>query len=101
MQHKEKMAKIKAKVMAIARFNRMLSNAKQASLEIAQYKKYSTDGKLPKGLLLKEIGEIKNEVNQFLAVRNLDAINEKLPLNKAEEVHVRRASIKGSRPRMF
>lgn len=29
------MAKIKAKVMAIARFNRMLSNAKQASLEIA------------------------------------------------------------------
>ena len=29
------MAKIKAKVMAIARFNRMLANAKQASLEIA------------------------------------------------------------------
>jgi len=29
------MAKIKAKVMAIARFNRMLSNAKEASLEIA------------------------------------------------------------------
>ena len=28
VQHKEKMAKIKAKVMAIARFNRMLSNAK-------------------------------------------------------------------------
>jgi hypothetical protein len=32
------MAKIKAKVMTIARFNRMLSNAKQASVEIAQYK---------------------------------------------------------------
>lgn len=57
------MAKIKAKVMAIARFNRMLSNAKQASLEIAQYKMHSTDGKLPKGLLLKQIGEIKNDVN--------------------------------------
>ena len=32
------MAKIKAKVMTIARFNRMLSNAKNASLEIAKYK---------------------------------------------------------------
>lgn len=29
------MARIKSKVMTIARFNRMLSNAKQASVEIA------------------------------------------------------------------
>ena len=57
------MAKIKAKVMTIARFNRMLSNAKQANVEIAEYKKHSHDGKLPKGLLLKQIKEIKNEVN--------------------------------------
>jgi hypothetical protein len=95
------MAKIRAKVMAVARFNRMLSNAKMASLEIAQYKLYSTDGKLPKGLLLKHISEIKNDVNQFLAVRNLDAVNEKMPTAKAEEVHVRRASLKGPRPKMF
>lgn len=95
------MAKIKAKVMTIARFNRMLSNAKAASLEIAKYKQYSTDGKLPKGLLLKQLADIKNEVNQFLAVRNLDAINEKMPLSKAEEVQVRRASLKGPRPKMF
>jgi hypothetical protein len=51
--------------------------------------------------LLKQLSEIKNEVNQFLAVRNLDAINEKLPVNKAEEVQVRRASIKGPRTKMF
>ena len=57
------MARIKSKVMTIARFNRMLSNAKQASVEIAQYKMHSTDGKLPKGLLLKQLSEIKNEVN--------------------------------------
>lgn len=95
------MAKIKAKVMAVARFNRMLQNAKMASLEIAQYKLHSTDGKLPKGLLLKQISEIKNDINQFLAVRNLDAINEKMPRNKAEEVHVRRASLKGPRPKLF
>jgi len=95
------MAKIRAKVMAVARFNRMLSNAKSASLEIAQYKLYSTDGKLPKGLLMKQIQDIKNEVNQFLAVRNLDAMNEKMPKEKAEEVHVRRACIKGPRQKMF
>lgn len=51
--------------------------------------------------MLKQIGEIKNEVNQFLAVRNLDAVNEKMPTLKAEEVHVRRASLKGPRPKMF
>jgi len=56
---------------------------------------------LPKGLLLKHISEIKNEVNQFLAVRNLDAVNEKMPTQKAEEVHYRRASLKGPRPKMF
>lgn len=87
--------------MAVARFNRMLSHAKQASLEIAQYKLHSSDGKLPKGLLMKDIQDIKNEVNQFLAVRNLDAANERMPKEKAEEVHVRRASIKGPRPKMF
>ena len=95
------MAKIKAKVMTIARFNRMLSNAKNASLEIAQYKQASHDGKLPKGLLLKQLSEIKNEVNQFLAVRNLDSVNEKMPIQKAEEVAVRRASLKGPRPKLF
>lgn len=62
---------------------------------------HSTDGKLPKGLLLKQISEIKSDINQFLAVRNLDAINEKMPRNKAEEVHVRRASLKGPRPKLF
>ena len=56
------MAKIKAKVMAFARHNRMLQNLKNASIEITQYKKYSTDGKLPKGLLLKQLSEIKNYI---------------------------------------
>ena len=56
---------------------------------------------MPKGLLLKQLAEIKNDINQFLAVRNMDAENEKMPRNKAEEVHVRRASLKGPRPKMF
>ena len=50
---------------------------------------------------MKQIQDIKNEVNQFLAVRNLDAMNEKMPKAKAEEVHVRRASLKGPRQKMF
>ena len=62
---------------------------------------HSTDGKLPKGLLLKQLSEIKSDINQFLAVRNMDAVNEKMPRVKAEEVHVRRASLKGPRPKMF
>lgn len=61
-KHSQKLAKIKAKVMAVARHNRMLKNLKQASLEIAQYKKFSSDGKLPRGLLLKELSEIKNDI---------------------------------------
>lgn len=61
---------------------------------------HSTDGKLPKGLLLKQIAEIKSDINQFLAVRNMDAVNEKMPRAKAEEVHVRRASLKMARPNL-
>jgi hypothetical protein len=39
--------KIKAKVMTIARFSRMLKNSKENSEILAKAKKYSSDGKLP------------------------------------------------------
>ena len=39
---------------------------------------------------MKSIGEIKNEVNQFLAIRNIDSINEKFPVSKAKDVIERR-----------
>lgn len=51
-------------------------------MELAEYKKYSHDGKLPKGLLLKTMSEIKSEVNQFLALKKLDMENEKMPVKK-------------------
>ena len=41
------MVRIRAKILTVARFNRMLRTAKDAAEDIAKLKKYSTDGKLP------------------------------------------------------
>jgi len=49
--------------MTIARFNRMLKNAKENSELLAEAKKVSYDGKLPSGTLLKTVTEIKSDVN--------------------------------------
>jgi hypothetical protein len=49
--------------MTVARFNRMLKNAKENSELLAEAKKVSHDGKLPTGTLLKTVGEIKSDVN--------------------------------------
>ena len=65
--------------MTVARFNRMLRNAKDNSVLLAEAKKVSHDGKLPQGTLLKTVNEIKSDVNQFLALRKLDSENEKFP----------------------
>lgn len=54
----KKIANIKAKVLTIARFNRMLKNAKENQELLTKAKKYSTDGKLPQGTLLKTVAEI-------------------------------------------
>jgi len=62
-QDHQRMASIKAKVMTIARFNRMLKNAKENSELLTKAKKMSADGKLPQGLLLKTVEETKSEIN--------------------------------------
>lgn len=62
-QDNEKFNKIKAKVMTVARFNRMLKNAKENSAVLADFKKVSHDGKLPKGQLLKTVEETKSDIN--------------------------------------
>lgn len=49
--------------MTVARFNRMLKNHKENQETLAEFKKVSNDGKLPKGALLKTIEETKSEVN--------------------------------------
>ena len=50
-------------MLTIARFNRMLKNAKENSELLAEAKKVSHDGKLPQGTLLKTVKEIKSDVN--------------------------------------
>ena len=65
-QDKEKIAKIKAKVLTVARFNRMLKNAKENSEILSKAKMASPDGKLPAGTLIKASSEIKSDVGLFL-----------------------------------
>ena len=65
--------------MTVARFNRMLKNAKENTEVLTNFKKVSHDGKLPKGALLKTVEETKSDINQFLALRKLDSENEKFP----------------------
>lgn len=79
-ESQRKIASIKAKVLTIARFNRMLKNAKENQELLTKAKKYSTDGKLPQGTLLKTVDEIQSDVGQFLALRKIDSDNEKFPL---------------------
>jgi serine/threonine-protein phosphatase 2B catalytic subunit len=61
-ESKKKIANIKAKVLAIARFNRMLKNAKENQEILTKAKKFSYDGKLPQGTLLKTVAEIQSDV---------------------------------------
>ena len=61
-ESQRKIASIKAKVLTIARFNRMLKNAKENQELLTKAKKYSTDGKLPQGTLLKTVEEIQSDV---------------------------------------
>ena len=49
--------------MTVARFNRMLKNAKENNQVLSDYKKVSHDGKLPKGALLKTVEETKSDIN--------------------------------------
>ena len=86
----KKIANIKAKVLTIARFNRMLKNAKENQEILTKAKKFSADGKLPQGTLLKTVDEIKSDVGQFLALRKIDSDNEKFPI----QAYKRRESMK-------
>ena len=49
-------------MLTIARFNRMLKNAKENTEILTKAKKYSHDGKLPQGTLLKTVDEIRSDV---------------------------------------
>jgi len=79
-QEEQKINKIRAKVLTIGRMARMFKNAREHSELLTQAKMVSSDGKLPQGLLIKNLKEIKSDVNQFLALKKLDSENEKFPV---------------------
>jgi len=64
-ESQRKIASIKAKVLTIARFNRMLKNAKENQELLTKAKMYSADGKLPQGTLLKTVDQIQSTVGQL------------------------------------
>lgn len=68
----------------------MLKNAKENQELLTKAKKYSSDGKLPQGTLLKTVDEIQSDVGQFLALRKIDSDNEKFPI----KAYKRRESLK-------
>jgi len=76
----KKLIRIKAKVMTIARFNRMNKKIKDNSESLSKMKVKNPDGKLPMGLLTKTQEEISDDINMFLALKKIDSDNEKFPL---------------------
>jgi serine/threonine-protein phosphatase 2B catalytic subunit len=72
-------ARLKQKIISLGRMNIMLGNLRENSEVILKMKQVSLDGKLPRGLLLKEKSSIKFDLEQFERTRELDAQNEKRP----------------------
>jgi len=70
---------LRAKVLTVARFNRMFRNAKENAVLLARVKAVTHDGKLPPGALLKSMDEIKSDLNQYLELKKMDKENEKFP----------------------
>ena len=52
-QDKDKMVRIKAKIMTVARFNLMLKNGRDNAEMLTKVKAMNPDGKLPMGTLFK------------------------------------------------
>jgi len=76
----KKLTRIKAKVMTVARFNRMNKKLQNNSDELKKMKVKNPDGKLPMGLLTKTQDEISDDINMFLALKKIDSDNEKFPI---------------------
>ena len=58
--------KIKAKVLTMGRMSRMLKNVRENSEILAKAKAMSSDGMLPKGILLKNQEDARSDIEQFI-----------------------------------
>lgn len=79
---------LRNKVKSIARLQRIFRNLRENSEMLVTIKKYSTDGKIPRGLLLKGRSAIRDRYKEFELTKSLDAENEKFPHRKVPATQI-------------
>ena len=78
----KKFGKIKSKIKAMARVQKMFSTLKNESEMLLKIKGMSPDGKIPRGLLLDGRPAIRDSFREFTNASKLDRDNEKMPQAK-------------------
>ena len=75
----ERLEILRTKVKSIARLSLIFKNLRKNNEMLVSIKNQSSDGKIPKGLLLNGSPAIRNALNDFKIARYLDKPNEKYP----------------------
>ncbi len=78
-EKKERSEILRTKVKTVARLQRIFKNLRANSEMIIAIKKKSSDGKIPRGLLLNGSPAIRDAFSEFEVSRQLDRENEKYP----------------------
>lgn len=81
-ESKERADKIRSKVKAFARVQKMYRTLTEESEAIIKLKGMVPDGKIPKGLLLEGRPAIRDAIVEFERAKELDKRNEKRPKKK-------------------
>lgn len=78
-EKKERSEILRTKVKTVARLQRIFKNLRANSEMIIAIKKKSSDGKIPRGLLLNGSPAIRDAFSEFEVSKQLDRENEKYP----------------------
>ena len=81
----ERKINVKNKIMAMGRMNKMLTTLRENSEMVLQMKQVSLDGRLPRGILLKNRSDVKFDKATFDFTKDLDAKDEKRPKSKSRK----------------
>lgn len=87
-EKKERSEILRTKVKTVARLTRIFKNLRSHSEMLIAIKKKSSDGKIPRGLLLNGSPAIRDAFSEFEVSKQLDRENEKYPrvaLNKLQQ----------------
>jgi len=71
-EKKERSEILRTKVKTVARLQRIFKNLRTHSEMLIQIKKNSSDGKIPRGLLLNGSPAIRNALSEFEFTKQLD-----------------------------